>query len=83
MYASDILFPSEINYKLSGFAYDGRIRIKSRKNEIPMSVRKMYKMGKRTWGVLRIRIKSKEDMHFLKNHMSRSRKTHNISILAA
>jgi hypothetical protein len=43
----------------------------------------MYKLGKRTWGVLRIRIKSKEDMHFLKNHISRSRKTHNISILAA
>jgi hypothetical protein len=75
------LFPSERNCKSSGSAYDGRI--KSRKNEIPISVRKMYKMVKRTWGVLRIRIKSKEDMHFLKNHISRSRKTHNISILAA
>jgi len=49
---------------LSGCAYDGRIRIKYRKNGIPISVRKMYKMGKGTWG--RIGIKSKEDMRYLK-----------------
>jgi hypothetical protein len=31
--APDMLSPDERNHKLSGFAYDGRIRIKSRKEK--------------------------------------------------
>jgi len=48
-----------------------RTGTKYRKNEIPISVRKMYKMGKRSGGGVRIRIKSKENMRFFKNQLRR------------